>query len=59
MTKIVNLRQARKDRARTEKRAAGDASAAKFGEVKAVKDARKAEADRATRTLEAHRKDDD
>ncbi|MBC9248136.1 DUF4169 family protein [Paracoccus sp. 11-3] len=58
MIRIVNLRQARKDRARTEKRAAGDANAAKFGEVKALKDARKAEADRAALALEAHRKDD-
>lgn len=59
MTKIVNLRQARKERARADKRAAGDANAAKFGEAKLLKDARKAETDRATRALDAHRKDDD
>lgn len=59
MTKVVNLRQARKDRARAENRAVGDTNAAKFGEAKAAKEARKAEADRATRVLDAHRKDDD
>lgn len=59
MTKIVNLRQARKDRARAEKRAAGDANSVKFGEAKAQKNLRKAETERATRALEAHRTEDE
>ena len=44
MTKIINLRQARKQRARDDKRSAGDANAAKFGEAKPLRDARQAEA---------------
>ena len=58
MTKIVNLRQTRKQRARDAKRAAGDANAARFGEAKPVQEARQAEADRAGRVLDAHRRDD-
>ena len=58
MTKIINLRQARKQRARDEKRASGDANAARFGEAKSLRDARKAEADRANRIHDAHRLDD-
>ena len=59
MTKIINLRQARKQRDRDTKRAAGDANAARFGEAKILRDARQAETDRATRALDAHRRDDD
>ena len=58
MTKIINLRQARKQRGRDAKRAAGDANAAKFGEAKPLRQAREAEADRATRVHEAHRRED-
>ncbi|TBN43762.1 DUF4169 family protein [Paracoccus subflavus] len=58
MTKIINLRQARKQHHRDAKRAAGDANAAKFGEAKPARDARQAEADRAARALDAHRRDD-
>ena len=58
MTKIINLRQARKQRGRDAKRAAGDANAARFGEAKPLRDARQAEADRAARALDAHRRDD-
>lgn len=59
MTRIINLRQARKSRARDAKRAAGDANAAIHGEARPLREARKAEADRAARQLEAHRRDDD
>lgn len=59
MTKIINLRQARKQRNRDAKRAAGDANAAKFGEARPLRDARQAEADRAARIHDAHRRDDD
>lgn len=58
MTKIVNLRQARKQRGRDEKRAEGNANAAKFGEAKPLRDARKAEAERATRAHDGHQRDD-
>ncbi|WP_265502249.1 DUF4169 family protein [Paracoccus beibuensis] len=55
MTRIINLRQARKSRARDAKRAASDTSAALHGEPKALRDARRAEEDRARRALDAHR----
>ena len=58
MTKIINLRQTRKQRARDAKRATGDANAARFGEAKPFRDARQAEADRTDRVLDAHRRDD-
>ena len=58
MTKVINLRQARKQRDRDDKRAAADANAAKFGEAKPVRQQRKAEAQRAERTHEAHKRDD-
>ena len=58
MTKIINLRQARKQRNRDAGRAAGDANAARFGEAKPSRQAREAEADRAARSHEAHRRDD-
>ncbi|WP_347139808.1 DUF4169 family protein [Paracoccus sp. SSK6] len=58
MTKIINLRQARKQRGRDAKRAAGDANAARFGEAKPLRQARNAEADRVARAHEAHRRED-
>ncbi|MBU3030513.1 DUF4169 family protein [Paracoccus marinaquae] len=58
MTKIVNLRQARKQRDRAERLAEGDANAAKFGESRNARNTRKAEAERSARTHEAHRRDD-
>jgi hypothetical protein len=58
MTKIINLRQARKQRDRDAKRAAGDTNAAKFGEARPLRQAREAEADRAARAHEAHRRED-
>ena len=58
MTKIINLRQARKQRDRAAKRATGDANAAKFGEARPAREARQSETDRAARALDAHRRDD-
>lgn len=58
MTKVVNLRQARKQRERADLRAQGDANAAKYGEAKAPRKAREAEASRSERAHEAHRRDD-
>lgn len=58
MTKIINLRQARKDRARSERRAQGDANAARFGEAKSQRDARQAEKTRADCLHDQHKRDD-
>ncbi|WP_299904174.1 DUF4169 family protein [uncultured Paracoccus sp.] len=58
MSTVINLRQVRKSRARSDKRAAGDANAAKFGEAKALREARQAEAARAGHVLDAHRQDE-
>ena len=58
MTRIVNLRQARKQRARDDKRAKGDANAARFGEARSDRLTRQAEADRAERIHQAHKKDE-
>ncbi len=57
MAKLVNLRQARKDRARSEKRAKGDENAAKFGRTKAERDLEAARADKARAHLDAHKRD--
>ena len=59
MAQITNLNRFRKDKARAEKRRLGDENAAKHGRTKAQKAAEKAEAERAVRTLDQHRRDDD
>lgn len=51
---VLNLRMARKRRAREAARADADASAARHGEPKALRDAREAEAARAAKALEGH-----
>ena len=58
MSKPVNLRQARKQRIRDEKRARADLNAAKFGEAAHEREARKLEAERITRLHQAHKRDD-
>ncbi len=58
MTRIINLRQARKSRDRDAKRAEGDRNAARFGEPKHLRDAREAEETRIRSLWDAHRKDD-
>ena len=55
--KVVNLRRARKDRARKEKRAAGDASAAAHGRTRSDKEVQRAEAERAARRLAGHERE--
>lgn len=57
--KPINLRQARKDRERARKRAAGDANAAKFGRSKGEVSLADARARKARRDLDAHRVDRD
>lgn len=58
MSKIVNLRQIRKQRMRDENRAKADANAVKFGETTAVRKLREADRAREARTHEAHKRDD-
>ncbi|MGP9804508.1 DUF4169 family protein [Paracoccus sp. NSM] len=58
MTKPINLRQFRKNRARDEARAAGDANAARHGEPRALREAREAEARRVAKLHQDHRRDD-
>ncbi|MDE3122261.1 MAG: DUF4169 family protein [Paracoccaceae bacterium] len=57
MAEIVNLTRARKAQARVKKRAEGDENAAKFGRTKAQKAVEKSAADKARKTLDAHRRD--
>lgn len=57
MAKVVNLREARKARERAQKRAQGDANAAKFGRTKAERDLETARAEKSRADLEAHRID--
>lgn len=58
MSKVTNLNQIRKQKARADKRAEADANAAKFGRTKAQKALEQAQADKARRELDRHRKDD-
>ena len=59
MSKVVNLRQARKSRTRDQARRQGDANAAKFGRSKAEAHREKVETERAARSLDAHRIESD
>lgn len=58
MTSVINLRQARKDRDRAEKRAKADANAAKYGRTKAQKAVEKADQDRESKHLDGVKRDD-
>lgn len=55
MAEIVNLRTARKQKARAEARASAAANAARHGQGKAARALQKAEADKAARLLDGHR----
>jgi len=55
----VNLNRYRKDKARAEKKARGDANAAKFGRTKAEREAEAKRAERAARDLDGHRLGED
>ena len=59
MAEIVNLRQARKQRARAEKDKAAEQNRLNFGRTKAEKALTQAERDKATRTLDGHRLPDE
>jgi len=55
--KIVNLRQARKRKARDEKAQKGDANAALHGVSKATVDLAKARSEKSDRDLDGHKRD--
>ena len=57
MATVVNLRQAKKQAARTAARAGADANAAKFGRTKAERALEEARAEKAARDLDAHRRE--
>lgn len=58
MSKIVNLRQARKQRDRAAKLADGDANAARHGRTKAEKQAEDTAAAKAEQHLDGHKRDE-
>ena len=57
MSQPVNLNKVRKQRARAAKRAQADQNAAAFGRTKAEKQRNKAEADKAGRHLDGHKRE--
>jgi hypothetical protein len=59
MTEIVNLNKARKARQRLDRAQTAEQNRTKFGESKASKARRQAEADRVRRTFEGHRRVED
>ena len=58
MAEIVNLRQARKARARRDEQAKADANRAQHGRSKAEKDQARAERDRLDKQLDGARRED-
>jgi hypothetical protein len=57
MADLINLRQVRKDKARTEKEAAAKANRAAHGRTKVEKKLKDAKSEKAARDLEAHKRD--
>ncbi|HZW46267.1 MAG TPA: DUF4169 family protein [Microvirga sp.] len=58
MAEIVNLRQARKQKARAEKEARAEQNRVTFGRGKAEKELTKAERELARRHIDSHKRDD-
>jgi len=56
--KVVNLRRARKQKARASARTEADANAARHGETKGVRSLRGAQSELEARRLDGHRRDD-
>ena len=56
MAGAINLKAARKAGARAEAKAVAETNAAKFGRTKAERDREAAQADKARRDLDGHRK---
>ena len=59
MAEIVNLRQARKRKARADKETRAAENRIAFGRTKAEKSLTKAERDMATRRIDAHKRDEE
>ncbi len=59
MAKIISLNQRRKARDKAQTRRDADANAARFGRSKAQKRQEAAEAEKARKTLDEHRRDDE
>ncbi|MGH2342066.1 DUF4169 family protein [Segnochrobactraceae bacterium EtOH-i3] len=59
MAEIINLRRARKDRARAEKEQTAADNRVRFGRTKAEKEKAALESDLASRRLEGHRRESD
>ena len=59
MAEIINLRQARKQKARAEKEARANENRTAFGRTKAEKNLSQAEQDLAKSRLDSHKRDDD
>jgi phage protein D len=57
MAEVVNLRTAKKQAARKAARSQADANAAKHGRTKAERELEQARAEKATRTLDGHKRD--
>lgn len=57
MSEIINLRQKRKQQNRDEKRRLADENAAKHGRTKAEKTLQQAQALKAARVLDGHKRD--
>ena len=57
MSKPVNLNRFRKQKARDEKRAQGDANAVKFGQTRQEKTRVRAEQEKAARDLDGHKRE--
>jgi hypothetical protein len=58
MAEIINLRQARKQKARAEKEARANENRITFGRTKVEKNLRQAEEDLAKSRLDSHKRDD-
>ena len=56
-TEIINLRRARKAKAKSEKQKAAEANRVKHGTPKKLRDLAKARSEKAARDLDAHKKD--
>ena len=59
MAEIVNLRQARKQKARADKEARAAENRVLFGRTKAERELSKAEHELASRRLDSHKRDDE
>lgn len=59
MTEVINLRQKRKEKARTDKAKGAEQNRLLHGQTKAEKQRKKLETDRATRVLDGHKREDE